>query len=421
MHAKRHQRVRTKMLLHAATVPPPLSPIIVVPGLGGSVLEAKLDGAPPFRDCETSSDWFTLWASLTQGLTRYACFDRNMELVLDNTTGLVRNATGVSMRPRDFGGTGGIEYSNAGAGGEPHIAYMHALVSALENVGYVAGVSLRAATSDFRGVGLPQILAEQYARLRQLIEDTVALNGGRQVHLLSHSLGGPYTTLFLAEAEAAWKSRYVRSFISLSAPIMGTAVALEGVISGPMYDWIPQFLPELLVPSIRTFPSIAWMFPRAHEDANVWGENFTFVSTPSHNYSLGGLRSLVDALNATVISHSWDAVEQRTARSASDPGVPVLCVYANDTRTDLSIRVPDDTFASKGVRTSSTMGDGTVNLPSLEACSRWAQVAVRPVRFGGSLAAHTEIARSPEVIKMIIDWATATEATTELVETGQRK
>ena len=50
------------------------------------------------------------------------------------------------------GGTGGIEYSNAGTG-EPPIAYMHALVKRLEKKGYVAGVSVRAATNDFRIVG----------------------------------------------------------------------------------------------------------------------------------------------------------------------------------------------------------------------------------------------------------------------------
>eukprot|EP00966_Prymnesium_polylepis_P290152 6702651-Prymnesium_polylepis.1 len=108
------------------------------------------------------------------------------------------------------------------------------MVASLEAAGFVADVSLRAATNDFRGVGTPDVLSQQYSRLKALIEETAGLNGGRAVTLISHSLGGPYTTLFLNEAPAAWKAQYIESFISLSSPVMGTAVTLEGIISGPM-------------------------------------------------------------------------------------------------------------------------------------------------------------------------------------------
>jgi hypothetical protein len=33
--------------------------------------------------------------------------------------------------------------------------------------------------------------------LKNLIEETVNINGGLAVHLISHSLGGPYINLFL--------------------------------------------------------------------------------------------------------------------------------------------------------------------------------------------------------------------------------
>ena len=47
--------------------------------------------------------------------------------------------------------------------------------------GYVRGVSLRAATNDFRGVGLPEILEAQYAALKGLVEDTYSINKGQAI------------------------------------------------------------------------------------------------------------------------------------------------------------------------------------------------------------------------------------------------
>ena len=78
-------------------------------------------------------------------------------------------------------------------------------------------------------------------------------------------------------------------------------------------------------------------------------------------------------------------------------------MYANDTKTDLSIATVD-AFDKKGTTLRSTWGDGTVSLLSLNACSGWSDVEVRPIQFGGTLAAHTEIVQSKIVIAKILDW-----------------
>ena len=113
------------VLSHVHSVSSHRNPLVIIPGLGGSVLEAKLHHRPRARDCSRNSDWYTIWASIVQGATRYDCFRDNLQLYTNksSTYGL-SNYTGVSIRPRDYGGTGGIEYSNAGTN-EPPIAYMH--------------------------------------------------------------------------------------------------------------------------------------------------------------------------------------------------------------------------------------------------------------------------------------------------------
>ena len=383
------------------------NPVVVVPGLGGSVLEAKLENRPPGRDCQQNSDWYTIWASVVQGAFRYDCFRDNLQLYLNSSTltGL-SNYTGVHIRPRDFGGTGGIEYSNAGTG-EPPIAYMHSLVKTMEDkAGYVSGISIRAATNDFRIVGLDASLDFEYSRLQWLIEDTYKLNNGSKVHLLSHSLGGPLTNLFLTTyVSSTWKSQYIASHIMLSAPLLGSPVSIYAALSGPRYDYVPQFLPALVTPLVRTFVSIVWMWPRRDENGvNPWGDDTIFVQTPSRNYTLSSLKNLSkDIPGASILSNKWDEVEDRTRYSTADPGVKVLCMYANDTKTDLSIATVD-AFDKKGTTLRSTWGDGTVSLLSLNACSGWSDVEVRPIQFGGTLAAHTEIVQSKIVIAKILDW-----------------
>jgi len=382
------------------------APLVIVPGLGGSVLEAKLHNRPAARDCSRNSHWYTIWASVVQGVARYDCFQDNLQLYTNksSTYGL-SNYTGVSIRPRDYGGTGGIEYSNAGTG-EPPIAYMHALVKRLEKKGYVAGVSVRAATNDFRIVGNAAALDYEYAKLKNLIEDTFRLNNGSKVHLLSHSLGGPLANLFLTTfVDQVWKETFIASHIMLSAVLLGSPVAIYAALSGPRYDYVPQFLPSLVVPLIRTFPSIIWMWPRVSaEGEDVWSDDIHFVETPSKNYSLTSLKELTqDVSGASILYDMWDEIANRTARSASDPHVKVLCLYANDTRTDLSIKTVD-TFDAKGTTLASTWGDGTVSLRSLEGCKSWSNVEVRPIELGGSLSAHTEIVQNKLVISKILNW-----------------
>jgi len=384
------------------------APLVIVPGLGGSVLEAKLHNRPKARDCSSNSLWYTIWASVVQGVTRYACFRDNLQLYLNKSSKYsgLSNYTGVQIRPRDYGGTGGIEYSNAGTD-EPHIAYMHALVKRLEDdAGYVSGVSVRAATNDFRIVGTPAALDYEYAKLKNLVEDTYRLNNNSTVHLLSHSLGGPLTNLFLTTfVNQEWKATFIASHIMLSAPLLGSPVAIYAALSGPRYDYVPQFLPSLVVPLVRTFPSITWMWPRIGANGeDVWTNNINFVETPSKNYSLTSLKELTgDIPGASILFDTWDMMTNRTARSASDPHVKVLCMFANDTKTDLAIKTVD-TFDEKGTTLASTWGDGTVSLRSLESCKRWSNVEVRPIEFGGTLAAHTEIVQNELVISKILNW-----------------
>lgn len=287
-----------------------IAPIIFVPGLGGSVLEARLHNRSKHRDCASEADWFSLWFSEVQVLTRYDCFIDNVALSYDASTGSVKGPEGVEVRPKDFGGLAGVRYINSGSSDPIPAPYLKTFLQKFEGLGYKDGVNLRAATYDFRTSGTKAVLQAQFAALRGLVEETVATNSGVRAHLVSHSLGTSFVNIFLQDQDAAWTAKHVASAILMSPTNAGTPVAVQGAIMGPVFPYVPQRLPALVSPAVRTFPSILWMFPS--EDgggggAPVWG-NHTFIRTPSANYSIGNLDVLLRDMNATVLEPVFSEV-----------------------------------------------------------------------------------------------------------------
>lgn len=385
------------------TVVHAVQPIVIVPGLGGSVLEANINNRSAYRDCQTDSDWFTIWVAQSQIAFRFACFLDGIVLEVDTSSG-ISNASGIEIRPRDFGGVGGVEYSNAGSGDLVKMPYMRDMIAALEAVGYERGVSLRAATYDFRAAGLPEVLQWQFSQLKWLIEDTAAVNDGKPVHLLSHSLGGPYGNLFLTSfVSTSWKAQYIASHMMFSPPLAGTPVALEALIIGPQYDFVPSFLPAIVVPALRTFPSMLWMSPLSSIQgaADVWNDH-VLVQTPEANYTSANLDQLFAAMNSTIMQAALPGLERATNMTADAPGVKVFCAFVNDTQTTTSFAL-DSSFSKLEKTLEQSWGDGTVPLASLEICLQWSNDST-VYQFGGSLAAHTEILAYHEAIADIIRW-----------------
>jgi len=55
-----------------------------------------------------------------------------------------------------------------------------------------------------------------FAKLKKLVEDTYSANGNKKITLISHSLGCPYTLVFLNKQTKDWKDMYIFQWITLS-------------------------------------------------------------------------------------------------------------------------------------------------------------------------------------------------------------
>ena len=293
----------------------------------------------------------------------------------DEETKRVQSVEGVTVRPKDFGGVEGVRYSNAGSKDLIPAPYLKTFLAKFESMGYTDGVNLRAATYDFRASGTAHVLKTQFEALRGLVEETVALNNGSRVHLISHSLGTSFVNIFLQDQELSWTEKNVASAVMMSPTNAGTPVAVQGAIMGPVFPYVPQQLPALVSPAIRTFPSILWMFPSddGKGPTPIWGDS-TFITTPTTNYSMSNLRALLHDMNASILLQVYDQVMDIGRRSLDSPGpsVPVLCIYANDSRVSCLTAI-----ASRRNRKRTQFRATIPRLPSKSNLTIWTSQAAR--------------------------------------------
>ena len=63
---------------------------------------------------------------------------------------------------------------------------------------------------------LSESASEYFVKLKKLIEDTYSANGNKKITLMSHSLGCPYSLVFLNKQTQDWKDKYILQWITLS-------------------------------------------------------------------------------------------------------------------------------------------------------------------------------------------------------------
>ena len=73
-------------------------------------------------------------------------------------------------------------------------------------------------------------------QLRDLIEFTYRANGGKRVVLVAHSMGNLHALYLLNQQSQAWKDKYIRLFIAVSAPWAGTVKTLRLMASGKITE-----------------------------------------------------------------------------------------------------------------------------------------------------------------------------------------
>ena len=109
---------------------------------------------------------------------------------------------------------------------------------------------------------ISDLSGEYFTKLKTLIEETFAMNENMPVVLVCHSLGCPYSSIFLQKQPQDWKDKYLRVWLTISAP-WGGAVKTLGLYASGYTFGIPSYVvnPLKLRAFQRSIKSSVYLLP----------------------------------------------------------------------------------------------------------------------------------------------------------------
>lgn len=378
-----------------------LSPVILVPGLAGSRLQAHVEASKPKVNiiCSRQAGWQDVWLSLRSFLpVAIDCWIDNVRMEYDPESGFTREAPGVKSRVAHFGSVESVRHLDLKS---PSLTqYFHSIIERYERLGYQPDRNLFAAPYDFRLA--PQQLKKSFFQpLKKLIEfahsnerleplEPAGANGepaasrlarptvGKKVTLVCHSMGCTHLLIFLRRQQAAWRQKRIRKLIALASPWGGTVKALKALLVGEQFG-LPLVSETKMRRLARTFPGVAYMVaqPEVFERPNRNELDFggqVLVQTPERDFRVNDLAELLEAAGA---ARQWSWF-QKTA-SLIKPLEPLAdlsvdCLHGMNIPTPESLIFRNSTdFPDGDYELVLGDGDGTVNHQSLLVCDLWAR------------------------------------------------
>ncbi|CAD6196330.1 unnamed protein product [Caenorhabditis auriculariae] len=391
-------------------------PVVLIPGDGGSQLEANLTGKPTtvhYVCSKQTPDFFDLWLNLELFTPLVIdCWVDNMQFVFfclmnleimfvfrmmfNMTTGESTNMPGVDIRVTGFGDTPEIEWldpSKASSG-----RYFFDLVDMMSSWGYTRGKNVVGAPYDWRKS--PNELSDYFVTLKKLIEDTYRYNDNQKVVLVAHSMGNPVTLYFMRNfVDQPWKDKFIASLVSLAPPWGGSMQIVKLFASGYNMNYYRVILPPSHLRAMqRSFTSSAFLFPSSH----VWGADEVFATTETTNYTVSNVEQFFTDLDYKL---GWEQYKRAANLNGdlSAPGVPVHCIYGTGVDTPEKLTWPKGYFPDYQPIQINGDGDGTVNKRSAAVCARWknANAGHRVTVHEVFKAEHMAIMRDPTALELV--------------------
>lgn len=209
-----------------------LSPVLIVPGIGGSVIEYSTNDADKW-----SSMWLSLSALLPKFFLTSSAWKKNMTVKYNKDTLDFENTQNIRTRVPKFGSTYAIDTLLRMNYSEVWLAYyFHHFIEFLKSLGYVDMQTMFAAPYDFRLIGGFRYQKCFMADFKQLCETSFSRNQ-KKIFIIGHSLGCVITYKFLTEfVSQDWINMYIDGFISVAGPYGGAPKSLRAILSGDRFD-----------------------------------------------------------------------------------------------------------------------------------------------------------------------------------------
>eukprot|EP01112_Ceratiomyxa_fruticulosa_P017893 TRINITY_DN564_c0_g1_i1.p1 TRINITY_DN564_c0_g1~~TRINITY_DN564_c0_g1_i1.p1 ORF type:complete len:432 (-),score=78.19 TRINITY_DN564_c0_g1_i1:67-1362(-) len=306
-----------------------MPPVLCIPGVGGSQLEASCgpNSTTPWY-CSKDPEWALIWLILSELVPGppVNCFSARVRLQFDNVTGLFSNETDIQIRVPFRNSTLGFEYLDPYEKSET--IYFADLVASLEEVGYVQGKNLMGAPYDWRLA--PRSNSIFLQGFKDMIEELYENNQNTSVVVIAHSMGTRYFHDFLTYGnwvDQAWKDKYIAGFIAVAPPWTGAVEAVEAITTGYNFG-IPFFLPSDAMYLQRSLEANYYLFPTAPSWSNV-----TIISTGTANFTANNYTNLFKILGMGESAEVLNNIIQSSSTIFDPPMVNTYVLHGSNVPT----------------------------------------------------------------------------------------
>ena len=181
-------------------------------------------------------------------------------------------------------------------------------------------------------------------------------------------MGSPTTLYFLTKfVNQAWKEQHIRVYVTMAGVWHGAGKAAKAFVSGDNEGIIID-RDSWGRSSQRTLPSNAWLLPYP---SDTWSPQDVIVVTEKRNYTAWDYKDLFTDMNYTRGYDMFNEIKNLTGQ-LPPPNITMYCFYGNiHNTTPLQFVYGAGKFPDSEPTTIYGDGDGTVNIQSLRACSRW--------------------------------------------------
>lgn len=231
-----------------------MRPILLIPGIGGSILIDRKHTHKQFLHWRLLDNrWLNLYPYSKSAVKRWKNdmgYDIKRDSINNEIIGF-DNYINNNIKVHDFGGTMGIkdvvsEFSllslehQRNLENQYHFRYFHALCEYFYKKGYDDHKSLFGLPYDFRLVLDPTYRTVIFTAFKKQIENAVLKNNNQAAVIVTHSFGGIMLKWLLHTLnDDEWIQKYISQWVCISCPFGGSAFALRSATSGDYY--LPMF------------------------------------------------------------------------------------------------------------------------------------------------------------------------------------
>mgnify|MGYP001439224900 CR=1 FL=1 len=143
-------------------------------------------------------------------------------------------------------------------------------------------------------------------------------------------MGSSMALYLLNHQSKTWKDKYIRAFISLGGPWIGTVQALKTFAIGDNFN-NPLVPASVFVTEQRSDASLAWLMP----NLNYWNENL--VEASNMNITKSNFEMFYNMLSADDGLNLWYDTKDLT-KDMTAPDVELFCLYSTGVPTVEKLR-----------------------------------------------------------------------------------